>query len=131
MSLIESLETLLEEHDRIRSPLRDRLVQGKSPGQVEAAIRGIGLTPPSDLVDLFAWHDIQDAPGEKTRITWFWPAAPVRLNEAVDSYRLSMEIGGVTPDELEQHVAASGPGSTLTGFWRSDWFPILYGEPEE
>jgi hypothetical protein len=131
MSLFDALEALLEEHDRVGSPLRDRLVPGTPPDQTEAAIRGLGLTPTPELLDLFAWHAVRDMPGEDARITWFWPASPLRLDEAVSSYRQSMQLGGVTPEELIEHLAASGPGSTLTGFWRSDWFPILSGEPEE
>lgn len=131
MSLIESLEALLREHDRIGSPLRDRLAQGNPPGRVEAAIQELGLTPSSELVDLFVWHDIQWTAAGETPITWFWPAYPLGLEDAVDSYKRSMELGGVTPAELQRHLADSGPASTLTGFWRSDWFPILYGGPEE
>jgi hypothetical protein len=130
LSLIESLEALLEEHDRIGSPLRDRLAQGKPPGEVEAAIRGLGLTPPIELVDLFAWREIQDAPGDEARITWLWPASPLRFEEAIGAYRQSMDVGGITTDELQQQLETIAGEATLTGFWRSDWFPILYGSPE-
>ena len=127
MSLVESLDALVEEHDRIGSPLRDRLVQGVPRDRIESAVRALGLSPSAELVDLFAWHGIRDDQGDESRITWFWPASPYRLDEAVASYRQSMTIGGVTPAEIQQ---SGGPGSSLTGFWRSDWFPILYGSPE-
>jgi hypothetical protein len=129
MSLTDSLEALVEEHDRIGSPLRERLAPGAPDELVDSTIRALGLSPPAELVELFAWHEVRDNPGDKWRTTWFWPASPFTLIEAVDEYRHAMEIGGVTPAELERHVAAAGPGSTLTGFWRSDWFPILdHGE---
>jgi hypothetical protein len=127
MSLIDSLEALVEEHDRIGSPLRERLAPGVSRDRVQSEVMALGLSPPEELVELFAWHEVRDDTGDKGRITWFWPASPFTLNEAVDAYRHAMKIGGVTPAQLERHVAAAGPGSTLTGFWRSDWFPVLDG----
>jgi hypothetical protein len=127
MSLIDSLEALVEEHDRIGSPLRNRLAPGVPRDRMESALMALGLTPAEELIELFAWHEVRDDPGDKWRVTWFWPASPLRLDEAVDEYRHAMGIGGVTPAELELHLAAAGPGSTLTGFWRSDWFPILEG----
>ena len=131
MSLIDSLEALVEEHHRIGSPLRARLGPGVSRERIETAVRALGLSPPDELVDLFAWGEVTDDRADAARATWFWPAYPLRLDEAVTSYRQAMQIGGVTPDELERHFATAGPGSTFTGFWRSDWLPILYGGPEE
>ena len=131
MSLIESLEALVVEHDRIGSPFRDRLAPGVPRDRIVTAVRDLGLSPPNELVDLLTWHAIRDDPADESRVTWFWPASSYRFDEAVDAYRLSMGIGGVTPTELERHVAAAGPGSTLSGFWRSDWFPILYASPED
>lgn len=125
MSLTDSLEALVEEHDRIGSLLRDRLAPGVPAELVDSTIRALGLSPPAELVELFAWHEVRDDPGDKWRVTWFWPASPLRLDEAVAEYRQAMRIGGVTPTELDAHIAAAGPGATLTGFWRSDWFPIL------
>ena len=127
MSLTDSLEAMVVEHDRIGSPLRERLAPGVPRDRVESAVRALGLSPPGELIELFAWHEVGDDPGDKGRVTWFWPASPFRLDEAVDEYRHAMTIGGVTPAELELHIAAARPGSTLTGFWRSDWFPILDG----
>ena len=131
MSLADSLEALVAEHDRIGSPLRERLGPGLPRDRIESAVEALGLSPPADVVDLFAWHEIRDDPRDDARVTWFWPASPYRLEEAAAAYRRSMQIGGVTPAELDTAIASSGPGSTLTGFWRSDWFPILYASPEE
>jgi hypothetical protein len=125
MRLIDSLEALVEEHDRIGSPLRNRLAPGVPRDRIESAVMALGLSPPEELIELFAWHEVRDDPGDRWRVTWFWPASPLRLNEAVNEYRHAMRIGGVTPAELDMQVAAAGSGSTLTGFWRSDWFPIL------
>jgi len=76
MNLVDALEALVEEHDRIGSPLRDRLAPGTPRVDIESTIRGLGLSAPSELVDLFASHDVRDDPGDDARITWFWPAAP-------------------------------------------------------
>ena len=127
MTLTPSLEALVEEHDRIGSPLRERLALGVPRDQIESAVMALGLSPPEDLIELFAWHEVRDDPGDKWRVTWFWPASPFRLNEAIAEYQRAMSIGGVTPAEVDVHIAAAGPGSTMTGFWRSDWFPILDG----
>ena len=127
MSLTDSLEAMVVQHDRIGSPLRERLAPGVPRHRIESAVMALGLSPPEELIELFAWHEVRDDPADKWRVTWFWPASPLRLDEAVDEYRHAMTIGGVTPAELEEHLAAAGPGSTLTGFWRSDWFPILDG----
>lgn len=128
MTLADSLEALLAEHDRIGSRLRDDLVAGPSPELVDTTIRELGLTAPVELLEFFAWHDIRYDPRNATRIDWFWPVQPYRLPEAMDYYRMSLEIGGITPDALEKIPQAEMPlGATWTGFWRSDWFPVIGG----
>ena len=128
MALAGSLDALVIEHDFIGSPLRDHLVPGRSPAEVEAALTGLGLVPPSELIDLFTWHDIEDGPDDPARVDWFWPAAPLRLEEAVRDYRKAMEIGGATAADVEAAERTRDPVvSTMTGFWRNDWFPILGG----
>jgi hypothetical protein len=130
VTVTEALEAMVAEHDRIGSPLRSRLGPGLPRARVEAALAPLGLTPPEELIELHAWHEIVDAPGDQSRVEWFWSGAPNRLDEAVREYRQSIEIGGVTPAELEEHVRRMTAASTFTGFWRTDWFPILYGAPE-
>lgn len=130
MTLTAVLDAMLVEHDRIGSPLRSRLGPGLPRADVVTALRPLGLTPPDELIELFAWHEIRDEPGDPSRVEWFWCGSPYRLDEAVRGYRQSIEIGGVTPAELEEHVRRMTPASSFTGFWRTDWFPILAGEPE-
>jgi hypothetical protein len=130
VTVTEALEAMVAEHDRIGSPLRSRLGPGLPRARVEAALAPLGLTAPEELIELHAWHEIVDAPGDQSRVDWFWSGAPDRLDEAVREYRQSIEIGGVTPAELEEHVRRMTAASTFTGFWRTDWFPILYGSPE-
>jgi hypothetical protein len=124
--LSDSLEALVAEHDRIGSPLRDELRPGISRPQVEAAMRGLGLTATGELLDLFAWHDLEARTGSPGRIDWFWPAGGLRLVEAVDEYRRSVAIGGVAPAEIGDSLGPEQPpGATFTGFWRTDWFPVM------
>jgi hypothetical protein len=121
---------MVVEHDRIGSPLRSRLGPGLPRAKVEAALASLGLIPPDELVELQAWHEIRDEPDDRSRVEWFWPGAPYRLNEAVRDYRQSMEIGGLTMAEFDELVRTHDPMNSFTGFWRDDWFPILYGAPE-
>lgn len=131
MALVGSLDALVVEHDRIGSPLRDSLGPGAPRAEIEAAVRRLGLSPPAELLDLFAWHDVQDGSGRDLRVDWFWPAGPFHLGEAVDQYRQAIQIGGVTAAEVEEADRTRDPEiSTFTGFWRAGWFPILGGSPE-
>lgn len=129
MTLTDSLEALLAEHDRIGSRLRDDLVAGPPREQVEATIRELGLMPPTELVDFFAWHDIRKESRTKPGIDWFWPVGAYRLPEAMDSYRKALAIGGVTPSEVAEMSSRllQPPTATNTGYWRTDWFPVLGG----
>lgn len=130
MTLTESLNALVSEHDRIGSPLRSRLRPGRTPAEVEKTLAGLGLQPPDEVVELFGWHEIHDPPGADARVSWFWPGTPYRLDEVVRAYRQFVDIGGVTPDALAEFVRDPSPASTFTGFWRTDWLPILYGEED-
>jgi hypothetical protein len=80
MSLTDSLDALLAEHDRIGSPLRDQLIGGPPRSRVEEVVRGVGLEPPADLIDFFSWRAVGDDRGGTARVDWFWPAAPHRLD---------------------------------------------------
>ena len=131
MTLAVSLDALVAEHDRIGSPLRESLGPGAPRAEIAAAVGRLGLSPPAELLDLFAWRDVRDGSGGDVRVDWFWPAGPFRLGDAVDQYRQAIEIGGATPAEVEEADRKRDPGiSTFTGFWRTDWFPILGGSPE-
>jgi hypothetical protein len=130
VSLTDSLETLVAEHDRIGSTLRSRLGPGVAAATVQSTLRELGLVATDELVELFGWHEIVDAPEDQARIEWCWSAAPFRLEEAARDYRSSMEIGGLTKAEVEELARDMHPASSFTGFWRADWLPILYGSPE-
>lgn len=130
--LTDSLDALIVEHDRIGSPLRDELRPGLPRLQIEEAVRGVGLAATRELVDFFAWHDLEALPGSTGRVDWFWPAGGLRLVEAVREYRLGVEIGGISPAEVGDSLAPEQPPTaTFTGFWRTDWFPVLDGSPEK
>jgi hypothetical protein len=133
VTLSALLDELVVEHDRIGSPLRARLGPGRSRAEIEAALQGLGLAAPHEVVELFAWREIRDAPGDQSRVEWFWPAAPLRLDEALRSYRDMIQAGdgALTRAEVDELVRTFDPRNTFTGFWRDDWFPILYGTPEQ
>ena len=126
--LTDSLEALVAEHDRIGSSLRDELRSGTPREQVEAAVRELGLIPPAELVEFFAWHDVDAAPGSAGRTDWFWPVGATRFVEAVDEYRHNVALGGASPAEVGDALGPTQPPSaTFTGFWRTDWFPVFGG----
>lgn len=130
VTLTEALDELVSEHDRVGSPLRSRLGPGRPRPDVETALAGIGLSAPDQVVELCGWREILDDPSDQSRVAWFWPAAPYRLDEAVEVYRRSVEIGGVPPQEADGLDGQASAASTYTGFWRTDWLPFLYGSPE-
>ena len=128
MTLADSLEALLAEHDRIGSRLRDDLIGGPPIEQVDARIRSLGLTPPTELLDFFAWHDIREESRTEPGLDWIWPVEAYRLPEAMDYYRKALDIGGVSPAEVEEmYRIPQPPSATNTGYWRTDWFPVFGG----
>lgn len=133
MTLTEALDALVVEHDRIGSPLRSRLGPGVPRAKVEEALLGLGLSAPEELIELFAWHEIRDEPDDRSRIEWFWPAAPLTLDESVRTYRQVIRVGtgALTRAEFDELVRTVDPRDSFTGFWRDDWLPFLYGSPEE
>jgi hypothetical protein len=129
MGLTDSLEALVAEHDRIGSSLRSRLGPGRPAADVEAALREVGLTSSDEIVELFGWHEIRDEPSDRSRIEWFWPASPLRLDEAVRQYRMVCSIGegALSLAQFDEAVRTHDPRGSFTGFWREDWLPLLYG----
>jgi hypothetical protein len=55
--LVEALERLMLEHRRVGSPLADFLRPGLEPAAIREQIAPLGLEPPDEAVELFAWHD--------------------------------------------------------------------------
>ena len=88
------LDALVTEHDRIGSPLRRELGPGLPPERVDAVIRDLGLEPPASLIELHSWHQVHVDPGAHCA-SWFWPADPMSLDEAVAHYRQGVEMGGM------------------------------------
>ena len=129
MGITGLLDALVTEHDRIGSSLRRELGPGLPPERVEAVVRDLGLIPPASLIELHSWHQVHLDPGAPNT-TWFWPADPLTLDEAVAQYRQWIEIGGIAPAAIEAILARPLPvGATNTGYWRTDWFPILAASP--
>jgi hypothetical protein len=130
MRLTDSLEALVVEHDRIGSPLRSRLEPGRTTADVEGALGAVGLAPSDEIIEFFGWHEIRDEPGDRSRLDWFWPAAPYRLEEAIQHYGLNCSIGdgALTLAQFDELARAPRhPDDTFTGFWREDWLPLFYG----
>jgi hypothetical protein len=122
--LTDSLEALLAEHRRIGSPVAAYL----RPGQPADRVRGqivalVGADPPTDAVDLFAWHDgIDNERWEKDDVgtgfarlfgdTHFAPIA-----DAVKEYRERLETDARTASYAIDGAAAPT--------WKPSWFPLF------
>jgi hypothetical protein len=131
MSLADSLDRLVAEHDRIGSPLREQLAPGTPRSDAIPRIESRGLSPPDELVQLFEWHGYRAAQGSDGPVAWFWPAVPLSFHDAVARYDDAIRLGGIAIGEYERIASNIDPVATVTGFWRQDWFPILRGSPEE
>jgi hypothetical protein len=55
--LVDALERLMIEHRRVGSPLPDFLLPGLDSTAIRKRIAPLGLEPPDEAVELFAWHD--------------------------------------------------------------------------
>lgn len=129
LTLRDSLDALVAEHDRVGSPLRAQLGPGTDPGQVAAAFRQAGLTPSRQAVELFAWRAVIEL---ERRVDFFWPASPLRLDEALAHYAWAMAEAGITRAGFDELIGSGlPPSATLTGFWRADWVPWLSAGSEE
>ena len=121
MSLMESLEALVAEHDRIGSPLRDELRPGTDRGRVEEAVRSLGLDPHLELVHFFAWHDLEARPGSPG-VDWFCrPAACASPKRSTITAGASSWRRVARPRSAIARARPAAFGA-FTGFWRTDCF---------
>src|SRR5262245_6372137 len=122
--LVAALDRLLEEHRRIGSPLERFLFPGVDPEAARATLRGLGLDPPAELVELYAWRDGGDEDAYRDsgagvgypRLfdnVFFGP-----LSRAVDTYREYLEI--------DRNVVAT-VGDPAAATWPVIWFPPFSG----
>ena len=122
--LTDALDALMAEHRRKGSPVPDYLRAGQAVDRVRAQIVAtVGVDPPANLVDLFAWHDgidneaweRDDAATGFGRLFGDTHFAP--LADAVLEYRERIE-GDVTA------ALYSPPGAAIQT-WRPTWFPAF------
>jgi hypothetical protein len=119
------LESLLEEHRRIGSPL-DRYL--RRPGRDASAIRnafGDAVVPPA-AESWFGWQDgideeawVRDSPGPSPEL--FWSGEPIGLAQSVDERTRRLALNLIAPQGAEPW--RSDPGE----YWPPELVPILRG----
>lgn len=57
MSLLESLEKLVDIWESKGVPMRQHLRPGLTRAEIQAALMPLGLVPPEELYELYQWHD--------------------------------------------------------------------------
>jgi cell wall assembly regulator SMI1 len=129
--LTASLDSLVERHRALGSTVPDYLRPGRDPAETRAAIEGLGLDPPDELVELFAWHDGLDADR--------WPRGPGRagyprlwgdvffgtLDKTIEARETYLRIDRVA---RETELGAYGKAGDDT--WHPGWFPVFSGGTE-
>jgi hypothetical protein len=123
-ALTDALDELMAQHRRIGSPVPEYLRPGLRTDDVRGQIVAtVGVDPPSEAIDLFAWHDgtdhdawrRDDAGTGFARLfgdTYFAPLA-----DGVRGYHESIEIDETTA--LYSTPEAAPPT------WGRSWFPVF------
>jgi len=129
--LTAALDDLIDRHRRLGSIVPDYLRPGRDPAEVRAAIEALGVDPPDELVELFAWHDGLDADR--------WPRPPgvvgyPRLWGDVffDSLEASIEAREtyLNIDRVARATELSAYGTAGEDTWHPGWFPAFAGGGE-
>jgi cell wall assembly regulator SMI1 len=122
--LTEALDELMAQHRRIGSPVPGYLRPGLPADDVRRRIVAtLGLDPPADVIDPFAWHDGIDEEawrrdGAGTGFArLFGDAYLAPLADAIRHYRERIETDETT-------ARYSMPGEALQT-WKPSWFPVF------
>jgi len=104
-SVQRSLSVIEDELTRFgRGPTLERLRAGVSRDSARRALESVGLRPPADLLDLYAWHNGTDTTGAILDDLHLWPGF----------YFLSIE------DAVANHKAF-----VRDKRWDKTWFPVF------
>lgn len=131
-TLTTALDDLIDRHRRLGSIVPDFLRPGRDPAEIRAAIEALGVDPPDELVELFAWHDGLDA--ER------WPRSPGvagyprlwgdvffdSLDGSIEARETYLEI-----DRVARETQLSAYGSAGDDTWHPGWFPAFAGGSSE
>ncbi len=99
MSLIESLEKLVDTHENRGVAMRQHIRPGLSRAEVQTALSALGLTPPEELYQLYEWHDGIDTLNAPKKL--FMQHQFVPLNEAIQWYKDLLEYYDDGTDTIE------------------------------
>lgn len=122
--LTEALDALVAQHRRIGSPVPEYLRPGLPADDVRGQIvAAVGLDPPADAIDLFAWHDgIDNDAWERDDVATgfarlFGDTHYAPLVDAVRHYRERIQTEEIT-------AQFSMPGQAVQT-WKPSWFPVF------
>jgi hypothetical protein len=119
-ALTDALDRLMDQHRRIGSPLPDFLLPGLEPAAIRARIARMGLEPPDEAVELFAWHNGVDNDrylATRAGIGYarlFEDVFFGTLEEAVAYYEECVQI---------DRTVAETYGEPIDPTWHPTWFP--------
>lgn len=120
------LEELVGELGTLGSPIGRYLQPGRPEADVRAALAAFDLSPPTELVDWFGWHDGIDyeaadlgEDGDEP-IEIFFSLTLLNLEEAS---RLCRERRA----GVREAFGVDRPGPEADPFWRDPWFPVIAG----
>jgi hypothetical protein len=113
---LSRLEALLARSGAAIVPVLHR---GIDESEVVSLLAGVGLTPSSEVVSWFGWHD---GAGERAM-----PSRVIELVPGGEFYDLAYLCRECRETRANAEVAAAMPGGVLTSgdLWRSSWFPLL------
>lgn len=116
------LEVLRRLEDRLRrsgAAIVPVLHRGIDEPEVVSLLGGLGLTPTSEVVTWFGWHD---GAGERGM-----PSTVIRLVPGGEFYDLAFLCKECVETRSNAEAVAAMPGGVLTAddLWRASWFPLL------
>jgi hypothetical protein len=120
------LDALLAAHDELGSPLSRCLRAGPPPVLIRERLAGLGLRPPDEVVDWFAWREPNRAAwaatGSHGDPAFFWAGFPMTIDEAIREYD---SYASENPDLMDPEHDVD----PAYEFWRPTWSPILWSGP--
>jgi hypothetical protein len=129
MTIKEAAERLVSAHAKAGSPLRDYLKPGLMRSEVEERFGAIGLVEPSELVDLYAWHNGIDeerwsADGHRSFLCPLPFERWCSLDKAITDYK-RLKNAWQDTRMFADYLAGHDPGF---GYWQTQWFPLFISD---
>ena len=118
--VVDRFDALVDGLGRLGSPIGRFLRPGQSATAVESATQSLGLAAPDELVEWFGRHD---GPDDDALQVADAGASPLELFPGIRPLTLAQAVSHCA----DMRRSAEDLGDEAALFWRSSWFPILYG----